>query len=108
MIKLKDCKVVADAHISCDQFELYINIITYTNNKQLNKLYNKVKDYKTIQFQNKKRENDFCIIHKSTKMENVIQVSYFDNRGAYADKERNTLKDALKEVYRSYKVKEAI
>ena len=108
MIKLVNCKTVTNAHLSCDQFALYIDIITYTDNKRFNKMYNKLKDYKTIQFQNKKRENDFCIIHKSTKINDMIQISYFDNKGAYADKERDTLKDAIKEVYKSYKIKEVI
>ena len=81
MIKLSECKAIADASLDYDQFELYINIITYTENKQLNKLYNKLKEYKTIQFQNKSRKNDFCIIHQSSKKVNIIQISYFDNKG---------------------------
>lgn len=106
MLKLKDCKVVADAHISCDQFELYINIITYTDNKKLNKMYNIVKNYSTIKLQSKHYTDKIVIIHQSTKKVNTIQVSYFDKFGAYMDKERDTLKDALKEVYKDYIVKE--
>lgn len=106
MIKLKDCKTIANAHNSMDQFELYINILNYTNNKQLNKLYNQCENYSTIKLQCKKYTDNIVIIHKSTKKDNTIQVSFFDKRGAYADKERLTLKDALKEVYKDYRISE--
>ena len=106
MIKLRDCKAIANPQYDVDQLELYIDIITYTDNKQLNTMYNKLKGKNTIQLQNKKRENDYCIIHTSTKKSNTIQISYFDSNGAYADKERLTIKDALKEIFKDYTIKE--
>lgn len=106
MIKLKDCKVIADASKDFDQFELYFDIITYTDNKQLNKIYNNIKFYNTIQLQSKHYTDKIAIIHNSSKKANIIQISYFDKFGAIRDIERSTLKDALKEVYKDYSVKE--
>ena len=98
MIKISECKELN----YYDHYEL----LTYFENKELNKIYDKIKEYKTIEFQSKSRKNDFCIIHKSSKKDNTIQISYFDNKGAYADKEVNSYKDALELIYKSYKVKE--
>lgn len=109
MIKLKDCKAIADAsNKDFKQFELYITILMYTDNKKLNKLYNKIKGYNTIKLESKRDNSNYCIIHKSTKLNDIVQVSYFNNSGAYADAERNSYKDALKEVYKSYTLKEAM
>lgn len=108
MIKLSNCKAIVDVTKDIDQFELYIDIITYTDNKRLNLLYNKLKEYSTIKLQSIKYQDKIVIIHNSTKKDNIIQVSYFDNKGAYADKERDTLKDAIKEIYRDYKICEVV
>ena len=98
MTKLKDCKEL-------NYFDHY-EILTYLENKKLNKIYETIKSYSTIQLQSKHYKDNIVIIHQSSKKVNMIQVSYFDNKGAYADKERLTLKDALKEVYKDYTVKE--
>lgn len=96
MIKISDCKEL-------NYYDHY-EILTYLENKELNKIYNKLKEYKTIQFQNKSRKNYFCIIHQSSKKADTIQLSYFDNKGAYADKETTTIKSALELIYKSYNV----
>lgn len=108
MIKLSNCKTIVDVTKDIDQFELYIDIISYTDNKRLNKMYNKLKEYSTIKLQSIKYQNNYCIIHKSAKKLNIIQLSYFDNKGAYADKEVTSYKDALSLIYKSYSVCEVV
>jgi hypothetical protein len=98
MTKLKDCKEL-------NPFD-HLYILEHIDNIQLDKIYSTIKDYSTIKLQSMKCQDNIVIIHQSSKKENTIQVSYFDNSGAYADKERLTLKDALKEVYKDYIIKE--
>lgn len=100
MIKISDCKEL-------NYYDHY-EILTYLENKELNKIYNNIKQFNTIKLQNKSRKNDYCIIHKSSKKADTIQLSYFDNKGAYADKETTTIKSALELLYKSYKVEACI
>lgn len=100
MLKISECKEL-------NYYDHY-EILTYLENKELNKLYGTIKDYTTIKLQNKSCKNDYCIIHKSAKKADTIQLSYFDNKGAYADKEITTIKDALALIYKSYKVETCI
>ena len=60
--------------------------------------------------QNKTYNNDFVIIHRSSKKDNKIQVSYFDDKGAYSDKEFSSLKDAIRNtlIFKSYEIVEVI
>ena len=108
MIKLSNCKAIANASLDYDQFELYFDIITYTDNKRFNKMYNKLKDHSTIKLQSIKYQDKIVIIHNSTKKDNIIQVSYFDNKGAIMDTEKDSLRDAIKETYKSYKIYEVV
>lgn len=98
MTKLKDCKEL-------NYFD-HLYILEHIDNIQLDKIYNVIKSYNTIKLQSKHYKENIVIIHHSSKKDNTIQVSYFDKFGAYADKERLTLKDALKEVYKDYIIKE--
>ena len=98
MIKINDCKEL-------NPFD-HLYILEHIENIQLERVYNKLNQYTTIKLQSKMYQNNYCIIHKSSKKDNTIQLSYFDKAGAYADKEVLSYKDALKEVYKSYEVKE--
>ena len=100
MIKLSNCKEL-------NYFDHY-EILEYLSNKQLNSLYNKLKNYTTIKLQSIKYNDSYCIIHKSAKKQNTIQLSYFDKFGAYADKELTSYKDALMLIYKSYNVCEVV
>lgn len=64
-----------------------------------------INDYSTIKIE--LTNNCIAIIHKSTKRDAIIQVSYFDNNGAYADKEVNSIKEALC-MFSSYNKMEVI
>lgn len=100
MIKLSNCKEL-------NYFDHY-DILEYLDNKQLNSIYNKLKNYSTVKLQSIKYKDNYCIIHKSAKKLNTIQVSYFDKIGAYSDKEVTSYKDALKVIYKSYRVCEVV
>ena len=98
MIKINECKEL-------NPFD-HLYILEHIENIQLDTLFNKLKNYTTIKLQSKAYQNNYCIIHTSSKKLNTIQLSYFDNKGAYADKEVTSYKDALREVYKSYEIKE--
>jgi hypothetical protein len=108
MLKISECKELVNPQLDYESYEFYIDLMDYIDNKELNKIYKSIKGYTTIKLKNKSRKNDYCIIHKSAKKINTIQLSYFDNKGAYADKETTTIKDALTLIYKSYKVESYI
>ncbi len=63
--------------------------------KIINMLYKKINN-KTAKFQ---VHNGYYILHKSTKKDNTIQVSFFCNDNiAISDAEYNNYKDALKDL----------
>jgi len=99
MLKLKECKKL-------NWFEHY-EILEHLENKQINKILEKIKG-NTIQLVNNKNNRLYCIIHKSTKKNNIYQISYFDSIGAYADEEIKDIKEGIKRLYKSYSVTEAI
>ena len=91
MIKINDCK----------QLNVYDHIIAleFLENKAV-KLFcekNKINNNSTCKFELDKKH--FAILHKSSKKNNTFQLSYFDERGAYADEEFNTLIEAVKYIY---------
>lgn len=73
-------------------------ILNKVDNILLNRFMRKLKGT-TVKLSSK---YDYCIIHKSTKKD-CYQISYFDNTGAYADKEVENFKEAVKTVFKKYK-----
>lgn len=69
---------------------------------------NSLLENKTIKLDSKMNNKFYCIIHRSTKKDNIIQISYFKNNIAISDQEKSSYKDALIEVYKSYLIKEVI
>lgn len=100
MLKLRNCREL-------NPFD-HLYILEHIDNIQLDKIYDIIKSYNTIKLQSRVYKNNYCIIHQSSKKGNVIQLSYFDNNGAYADKEVKSYKDALKQIFKSYEVKEVV
>lgn len=84
---LKDCKEL-------NWIEHY-EILYHFRLKKLNQIIkdNHINNNSTIKIELK--YNCYAIIHKSTKKDNIYQVSYFDRLGAYSDKELNNIKDCL-------------
>lgn len=74
-------------------------IINKIDNITLNNFVSKLNENKTVMLRSNK---DFCIIHKSSKKPNCYQISYFDEFGAYADKEKDSFIEAVKTVYKTY------
>ena len=91
MIKINDCKQL-------NPYDHYI-ALEFLENKAV-KLFckkNKINNNSTCKFLLDNKH--FVILHKSSKKTNTYQVSYFDEKGAYADKEFNSLFEAVKYIY---------
>ena len=91
MIKINNCKQLNPF----DHFEA----LEFLENKAV-KLFckkNKINNNSTCKFELDKKH--FVILHKSSKKINTYQLSYFDEIGAYADKEFNSLFKAVKYIY---------
>ena len=99
MLKLKECREL-------NWFEHY-EILDHLENKQVNNILAGVKG-NTIQLVNNKNNRLYCIIHKSTKKDNIYQISFFDGFGAYADEEMKDIKEGIKRLYKSYSVVEVL
>ena len=96
MIKINNCKQL-------NPFDHFI-ALEFLENKAV-KLFcekNKINNNSTCKFELDKKH--FVILHKSSKKVNTYQVSYFDERGAYADKQFNSLFEAVKYIYIGHKL----
>ena len=71
-------------------FNSYLKIVEkkYNYDEQLKKLVELLKTYSAIKFEN---DIDYAIFHKSSKKKNYFQVSFFDNKGAYADLQADSI-----------------
>ena len=96
MIKINDCKEL-------DLFNHFI-ALEFLQNKAVNLFCkkNKINNNSTCKFELDKKH--FAILHKSSKKINSYQVSYFDEKGAYADEEFNNLIDAVHYIYIGHKL----
>ena len=96
MIKINDCKEL-------DLFDHFI-ALEFLQNKAVNLFCkkNKINNNSTCKFELDKKH--FAILHKSSKKNNTFQLSYFDEKGPYSDKEFNNLIDAVHYVYIGHKL----
>ena len=96
MIKINNCKQL-------NPFDHFI-ALEFLENKAV-KLFcekNKINNNSTCKFELDKKH--FVILHKSSKKVNTYQVSYFDERGAYADKQFYSIFEAVKYIYIGHKL----
>lgn len=100
MIKIKDCK----------ELDIYdhIELLEIEQEKAVDLFIrkNNIKEKSTCKFEIDNKH--FVILHKSSKKSNTFQLSYFDNNGAYSDKEFKSLKDAIHYIYVGNKLIEII
>lgn len=85
----------------------YCEIFEKLEIRVLNKLIKSLKINENSTVKIKLDSKHYIIIHKSTKNKKNIQLSYFDNNGAYADKEVKNIKEGLK-LFNIYKLESKI
>ena len=96
MIKINDCKQLNPFN--------HFEALEFLENKAV-KLFckkNKISNNSTCKFELDKKH--FAILHKSSKKNNTFQLSYFDEKGAYSDREFNNLIDAVHYIYIGHKL----
>ncbi|PWX25743.1 hypothetical protein CYK95_12715 [Clostridium perfringens] len=82
----------------------HYEILDYLEKKKVNKILNRYKGIDIFRLEHKHNNSLFVIVHKSTKKINHYQASFFDNKGAYSDIERDNLFDIIRYVYKNYKL----
>lgn len=87
----------------------YFDIYNYFDSKAIKYYINNIEKFSTIKIGHKKHDNEYVIIHPSTKRPGKIQLTYFDENGPYSDIQRDTLYDIVEVIFKQYTIlKESI
>lgn len=90
----------------CRELNYYMHseIIDYIENKRINCLYNRIKDYRAVKLSHRRNKNKFVIIHECTKNENKVQMTYFDENGPVSDVVRDSMQDLIANIVYEYNI----